>query len=162
MQERRRIETATADDVGEIWTLQRAAYLDEAQAYGDPYLPPLTETAGQITAMLHAGLLLLKAEEKERIVGTVRGRSAGSAFLVNRLAVAPDRRRCGIARALLAELERRALLSHPGTTEFALFTGHTSEGNLRLYRSLGYTEARRERIADHLSLVHLRKPVAEH
>jgi len=40
-----------------------------------------------------------------------------------------------------------------------LFTGHLSEGNLRLYRRLGYAEFRRERVSDHLVLVHLRKPL---
>ena len=40
-----------------------------------------------------------------------------------------------------------------------LFTGHLSEGNLRLYRRLGYAETHRERVADHLTLVHMRKPL---
>ncbi|MBB2746903.1 UNVERIFIED_ORG: hypothetical protein FHR35_006782, partial [Microbispora rosea subsp. rosea] len=36
-------------------------------------------------------------------------------------------------------------------------TGHLSEGNLRLYRRLGYRETQRERVQDHLTLVHLRR-----
>ncbi|MEU0486815.1 hypothetical protein ABZ260_47595, partial [Streptosporangium sp. NPDC006013] len=40
---------------------------------------------------------------------------------------------------------------------FDLFTGHLSEGNLRLYRRHGYRETRRERMSDHLTLVHMRR-----
>ena len=40
---------------------------------------------------------------------------------------------------------------------FDLVVGHQSEANLRLYRRLGYRETRRERVHDHLTLVHLRK-----
>jgi hypothetical protein len=40
-----------------------------------------------------------------------------------------------------------------------LFTGHLGEANLRLYRRLGYRETHRERVADHLMLVHMRKPL---
>jgi hypothetical protein len=39
----------------------------------------------------------------------------------------------------------------------ALFAGHLSDGNLRLYRRLGYTETNRERLAAHLTIVHMRK-----
>jgi len=66
--------------------------------------------------------------------------------------VAPDRQRQGIGSALLTALHE----SVPEAAAFDLFTGHLSEGNLRLYRRLGYRETRRERVADHLTLVHLR------
>ncbi|MFC7328389.1 GNAT family N-acetyltransferase [Marinactinospora rubrisoli] len=150
------IEPATAADIGEIWTLQRAAYVTEAQSYGDPYIAPLTETEDQIRAALTSGLIL-KAVVGHRIVGTVRGRSTGPTFLVNRLAVAPDHRGAGIGRALLLAVEEHARAAHPEVATFALFTGHNSDGNLRLYRGIGYTETSRERVAEHLTLVHLRK-----
>lgn len=38
-----RIVPAGVADAGEILTVQRAAYLTEAQHYADPFLPPLTE-----------------------------------------------------------------------------------------------------------------------
>ncbi|RCV51667.1 GNAT family N-acetyltransferase [Marinitenerispora sediminis] len=154
------IEPATAADVGEIWTLQRAAYVTEAQGYGDPYIAPLTETAAQIRAALGGGPLL-KAVAGRRIVGAVRGRSTGPTFLVNRLAVAPDRQGEGIGRALLLAIEAHARAAYPDLEAFALFTGHSSDGNLRLYRRLGYTETSRERVAEHLTFVHLRKPARE-
>lgn len=154
------IAAAAQADVGEIWTLLRAAFVDEAQAYGDPFIAPLTEAEEQVRAHLAAGQILLKAVSGGRIIGTVRGRSTGPTFLVNRLAVAPDMRRRGIARRLLAEVERHALRAWPGLEAFALFTGDGSGSNLRLYRELGYAETHRERIADHLTMVHLRKSAA--
>lgn len=39
-------------DAGELLTLQRAAYVTEAQAHDDPYLPPLTESLAQVRAAL--------------------------------------------------------------------------------------------------------------
>ena len=71
-----RIEAATANDAGELMTVQRAAFVAEGETYGTFRLPPMTET-----------------------------------------------------RALAGRVSR-----------FELFTGSTSEGTLRLYRSLGYVD----------------------
>ncbi|HYZ54450.1 MAG TPA: hypothetical protein VE733_13250 [Streptosporangiaceae bacterium] len=39
-------------DVGEMPTLQRAAYMTEAQLHNDPMLPPLTQTLDELRAEL--------------------------------------------------------------------------------------------------------------
>jgi len=39
-------------DAGEILTLQRAAFVTEAQLYGDLHLPPLTQTIEDLRAEL--------------------------------------------------------------------------------------------------------------
>ncbi|CAM3984990.1 GNAT family N-acetyltransferase [Nocardiopsis rhodophaea] len=153
-----RISVADEADIGEIWTVQRAAYLDEAQAVGDPYIAPLAETREQIGAYLGEDRILLKAVLGGRIVGTARGRGTGAGFLINRLAVVPDARRRGIGRALLAALEEHALRARPDLESFALVTGRGGAADLRLYRALGYTETGRERLANHITTVHLRKP----
>ena len=44
MDEDVRIERADVADAGEVLTLQRAAYVSEAQLHGDPFLPPLVES----------------------------------------------------------------------------------------------------------------------
>jgi ribosomal protein S18 acetylase RimI-like enzyme len=150
-----RIERAVVEDAGEILTLQRAAYLTEAQLHGDPFLPPLVESLDQVRAMI-AGSLVLKASVGTRIAGAVRGRFNDRTCLVGRLAVAPDLQRRGIGGALLRALEAEAA----GRADACvLFTGHLSETNLRLYRRLGYAETHRERVAGHLMLVHMRKPL---
>ncbi|GAB2817637.1 GNAT family N-acetyltransferase [Actinocorallia aurea] len=148
------IGTAGVADAGEIITLQRAAYVTEAQLYGDPFLPPLVEPYERMVALLDGAAVVLKAVEDGRLVGSVRTAVEGGTCLVGRLVVAPDRQGRGIGSALLraVEDEMRGLAK-----SLVLFTGHLSEQNLRLYRRHGYAEFRRERISDHLVHVHLRK-----
>ncbi|TMR11486.1 GNAT family N-acetyltransferase [Nonomuraea zeae] len=146
------IERAVAADAGEILTLQRAAYVAEAQLYGDPYIPPLIESLEQVRKVI-GNAVVLKSVDLGRIVGAVRGQVAGTTCLVGRLVVAPDRQGQGLGTALLTALHE----SVPEATAFDLFTGHLSEANLRLYRRLGYRETHRERMDDHLTLVHLRR-----
>jgi ribosomal protein S18 acetylase RimI-like enzyme len=148
-----RIERAGEADAGEILTLQRAAYVTEAQLHGDPFLPPLVESLDQMRATI-AGSLVLKAVSGTRIAGSVRGRFNDRTCLVGRLVVAPDLQGRGIGRSLMRALEEEVA---GRADSCVLFTGHLSEANLRLYRRLGYGETHRERVADHLMLVHMRK-----
>lgn len=146
------IERAVAADAGEILTVQRAAYVSEAQLYGDPYIPPLVESLEQVRKIIE-GAVVLKALDAGRIVGAVRGQVAGTTCLVGRLVVVPDCQGRGLGSALLGALHEQV----PEAEVFDLFTGHLSGGNLRLYRRLGYRETHRERMDDHLTLVHLRR-----
>ncbi|WP_405084683.1 GNAT family N-acetyltransferase [Microbispora sp. NBC_01389] len=146
------ITRAVPGDAGEILTLQRAAYVIEAQLYGDPFIAPLVESLDQVRMVIETALVL-KATDGGRVVGAVRGRLSGTTCLVGRLVVAPDRQGQGIGTALLAAIHEAV----PEAAAFDLFTGHLSEGNLRLYRRLGYRETQRERVQDHLMLVHLRR-----
>jgi GNAT superfamily N-acetyltransferase len=152
-----RIEPAAPADAGEIFTVQRAAYVSEAQIYGDPFIAPLVESLEQTAAMVSGDSLVLKACVGTRIVGAVRGRFQERTCVVGRLVVVPDRRRQGIGAALMRALHARAAAR---ADTCLLFTGHLSDGNLRLYRRLGYAEIRRERVADHLTLVHMRRPLS--
>jgi chorismate mutase len=142
---------AAPGSAGEVLTLQRAAYVTEAQLYGDPGIPPLTETLEEVAAAVAAGTVLT-ATVGPRVVGAVRGELAGGVLSVGRLVVAPDRRGRGVGAALLAAVERT-----PGARRAVLFTGARSAGNLRLYRRAGYREERRERVSAGLELVHLAK-----
>lgn len=150
-----RIERAGVADAGEILTLQRAAYVTEAQLHGDPFLPPLVESFEQVRKTI-ADSLVLKAIVGARLAGSVRGRINDRTCLVGRLSVAPDLQHQGIGRALMRALEAEVAGQADACV---LFTGHLSESNLRLYRRLGYGETHRERVADHLMLVHMRKPL---
>jgi GNAT superfamily N-acetyltransferase len=148
------IERAGPRDAGQILTVQRAAYVAEAQLYGDPFIPPLVESLEQIQRVLAGDAVVMKAMAGGRLVGTVRAQFSDQTCLVGRLVVVPDQQGRGLGTQLMnaieAEVGRRA-------AALVLFTGHLSAGNLRLYRRLGYTETHRERIAAHLTLVHMRK-----
>ncbi|RKS09758.1 ribosomal protein S18 acetylase RimI-like enzyme [Nocardiopsis sp. Huas11] len=152
------IHQAVPADAGEILTLQRAAFVDEAQAYGDPFILPLTEGLSGIERLLgREDALVLKAVVGHRIVGAGRASVSGTTGVVGRLAVAPDQRRRGIARALLVGLEEELRRRRPDLGALTLFTGAQSAENQRLYRAQGYAETHRERLADHLVMVHMRK-----
>ena len=141
------------DDAGEILTLQRAAYVTEAQLYDDVRLPALVQTLDDLTAEL-ADSVALKALQDSRIVGAVRARVDGAVMHVGRLTVAPDLQGHGIGTQLLGAIEA---LAPAAVTRFALFTGHLSEANLRLYGRHGYAEVRRAELSPGVTLVHLEK-----
>jgi ribosomal protein S18 acetylase RimI-like enzyme len=139
------IADADPADAGELLTVQRAAYLSEAQLHETFALPPLTETLDEIRAAI-ASVTVLKAVSGTRIVGAVRGRADGDTCHIGRLAVAPDLQGNGIGTALVRAIEAR----FPQVRRFELFTGPRSEANVRLYRRLGYVELPRQGFLIHL------------
>ena len=145
------ISRAVPADAGEIMTVQRAAYVSEAQLYDNPHLSALSEPLDNVRSAIETEVVLV-AREGTRIVGAVRGRVEGPVCHVERLVVAPDMQGRGIGRALLLAVEEAAPVRR-----FRLHTGDRSAANLRLYRKLGYEQFREERVADTLSLIHLEK-----
>jgi GNAT superfamily N-acetyltransferase len=143
------------EDAGEVMTLQRAAFVSEAQIYGDTDMPVFTQTLDEVRAELEENLGCV-ALRGDRIVGAARARSNGSLLLIGRIAIAPDQQGEGIGSMLLAAVEERG--REAGCTEAELFTGSLSEANLRLYEREGYRES--ERIPGEGSdQIFLRKPL---
>jgi ribosomal protein S18 acetylase RimI-like enzyme len=145
------ITRAVPADAGEIMTVQRAAYVSEAQLYDNPHLSALSESLESVLSAIESEVVLV-ARAETRIVGAVRGRVADAVCHVGRLVVAPDMQGRGIGRALLLAMEEATPVRR-----FRLYTGDRSAGNLGLYRKLGYEQFREERVADTLSLIHLEK-----
>jgi ribosomal protein S18 acetylase RimI-like enzyme len=145
---------AVAADAGEILTLQRAAYVTEAQLYDDVRLPALTQSLDELHTELARGLAFKATNRDGRVVGAVRAAMKGSTLHVGRLTVAPDQQGKGIGSALLRHVEQAA---PAGTRKYALFTGHLSRANIRLYERHGYREVRREPLHAGVTLVHLEK-----
>lgn len=150
------LDLATVDpaDAGEILVLQRAAYVTEAQIYGEPYLPPLVQTLEDLRHEL-ATTLALKAVVGHRIVGAIRGRVDGPTCHVGRLTVAPDLQNRGIGSALLRRFEADVAAR---VDRFELFTGSLSLANIRLYERFGYRELRREKMSSSIELLFMDKP----
>jgi GNAT superfamily N-acetyltransferase len=136
---------------GELLTLQRAAYVTEAQLYDDVRLPALVQTLDDLVHELAASTCVA-AVAGTRLVGAVRTRERDGVLHIGRLVVAPDRQGQGIGTRLLLAAEQAT-----GLPRATLFTGARSTANLRLYQRHGYVERSREQVRPGLELVHLVK-----
>lgn len=149
-----RIRPITVDDAGEVLTLQRAAFVQEALIYDAVDMPPLTQTLDEVRAELEDNLGCV-ALDGERMVGCVRARVDGDLLLIGRIAIAPDQQGSGLGTALLSAVEERG--REAGATTAELFTGSLSEANLRLYEREGFEESERVPGDDGTAQVFLRK-----
>jgi len=146
------VDHASIEDAREILDLQKLAYQSEARIYDDYSIPPLTQTLDQMRADFEKQLFL-KITVDGRIVSSVRGYVERRTCYIGRLIVHPDFRNRGIGTRLMKEIEQ----SFPDALRYELFTGHRSEGNLRLYCRLGYTPFAERQVNDRLTLVFLEK-----
>jgi len=147
------VSAADLRDAEQLLDLQRLCYQSEAALYHDRTIPPLAETLTELRASF-ATHRILTARSADGLVGSVRGHLIGDTCHIGRLVVHPTVQRRGYGARLMHEIEA----SFPDAARFALFTGHRSEGNLRLYHRLGYAEFRRDTRSPHLDLVYLEKP----
>ena len=148
------IQPVTDEEAGELLTLRRAAFVSEAQVYGDPNIPPLTQTLDELRADLVAdGVVTLGARAGHRLVGSIRVQLDDKRATLGRLAVAPDLQGQGIGTQLLF-----AVLPYlpEGTEEIWVFTGQDSAHNIALYEKHGY-EHQYDRTAGDLTYAYLRK-----
>jgi len=148
------IRSVTHDEAGELLTLRRAAFVTEAQQYGDPNIPPLTQTLDELRADLDAeGVITLGAWSGHRMIGSIRVLIEGAKATLGRFAVAPDLQGRGVGTRLLM-----AILPYlpDGIEEVWVFTGRDSLQNLALYEKHGY-EFEHDRTAGDLTYSYLRK-----
>jgi ribosomal protein S18 acetylase RimI-like enzyme len=148
------IQPVTDEEAGELLTLRRAAFVSEAQVYGDPNIPPLTQTLDELRADLAAdGVVTLGARAGHRLVGSIRVSLEDQRATLGRLAVAPDLQGQGIGTQLLF-----AVLPYlpEGTQEIWVFTGQDSAHNIALYEKHGY-EHQYDQTAGDLTYAYLRK-----
>lgn len=130
------IEPLKEDEIGELLTLQRAAFLRDAQLYANPFLPSLTQTMEQIQAHLaDPSRTFLVAKRGARLVGSVRAIRKGRCAYISRLMTAPDLQGQGIGGALLSAIEARMSAD---VDTFMLSTGLKSTANIAMYERHGY------------------------
>ena len=146
------IAAADINEAKEILKLQRLCYQSEAAIYDDYSIPPLVQTLESMLADFDTQRILA-AKIGSEIVGSVRACASEAGCRIGRLIVHPRLRRQGLG----SELMRRIEEDFPDVRRYELFTGHRSEGNLRLYDRIGYREFKRERVSPVLVLVYLEK-----
>ena len=125
-------------DAGELYTLQRACWIQELQANPGVPIPALEETYAELQRWITTDTVLV-VRSAGRLVGAVRARlherPDGDVWDIGRLMVAPDLQGRGLGRLLLERIER---LAPESATGFELFTGSGSARNQRMYRKAGY------------------------
>lgn len=148
------IHQAIPADVPDIMSLQRLAYHSEALLYNDLTIPPLTQTIEELNAEFHSSYIL-KAISEKTIIGSVRARTDGETCNIGRLIVHPHHQRRGIGSQLMSRIEEL----FPSVHRFELFTGSRSDGNIRLYRNLGYCPFRTAVLSSIVTLLYMEKTV---
>ncbi|EFF90084.1 MULTISPECIES: GNAT family N-acetyltransferase [Streptomyces] len=131
------ISAATEQDAEQIFRLQYLCFQSEAALYGNYRIAPLVQSLDSVREEVAEDCVFV-ARLGEEVVGSVRGRvTEDGAAAIGRLCVHPRLQGHGIGARLLRAAEK-ALADERGATRFRLHTGHRSEGNLRLYRRVGY------------------------
>ncbi|MER5737577.1 MULTISPECIES: GNAT family N-acetyltransferase [unclassified Streptomyces] len=151
------ISAAAAHDAEQILKLQYLCYQTEAELYGDWSIEPLTQPLDAVRAELAEGHCLV-ARLGDEVVASVRARTDEDGTVhIAKLIVHPRMRRHGIGGRLLDAIERHFAEADTVPKRFQLFTGHRSEGNLRLYRARGYAQVGSREVGPRLTLVTLEK-----
>ncbi|KUM99941.1 acetyltransferase [Streptomyces yokosukanensis] len=150
------ISVATEQDAEQIFRLQYLCFQSEAALYGNYRIDPLVETLDSVREEVASDCVYV-ARLGEEVVGSVRGKvTEDGAAAIGKLCVHPRLQGHGIGARLLRAAEA-ALAKERGATKFRLFTGHRSEGNLRLYRRVGYEAVGRSKGTDGVELIILEK-----
>ncbi len=129
---------ATPADAGELLTLQRACWVQEAVANDVLGVPALHEDLDQVLADLREWTTFV-LRSHGRLVGSVRARLQGTSeepeWFIGRVMVAPDLQGRGLGRWLLERIQEAA----PREARWLhLVTGARSDRNLRMYRRAGF------------------------
>ena len=113
-----RIRPILLTDAGEVFALQRAAFIEEAHLYQTVDTPALTQTLDELKAELapNSGCVALAGS---RMVGSVTARMDGQLLRIGRLAVVPDMQGRGIGTRLLKAVEADPMPWRPSSTRRA-------------------------------------------
>ncbi|MFJ4471278.1 GNAT family N-acetyltransferase [Streptomyces sp. NPDC089424] len=150
------ISEATDQDVEQIFKLQYLCFQSEAALYGNYRIDPLVQTLDSVRQEVAEDCVFV-ARLGDEVIGSVRGAvTDDGAAAIGRLCVHPRLQGHGIGARLLGAAES-ALAEQRGAKKFRLHTGHRSEGNLRLYRKVGYETVGTSQGTDGVPMIVLEK-----
>ncbi|GAA2223342.1 GNAT family N-acetyltransferase [Streptomyces nogalater] len=150
------ISAATGQDAEQIFRLQYLCFQSEAALYGNYRIDPLVQTLDSVRQEVATDCVFV-ARLGEEVIGSVHGKvTEDGAAAITKLCVHPRLQGHGIGARLLRAAEA-ALAERHGATRFRLHTGHRSEGNLRLYRRVGYQTVGRAKGDDGVEMIILEK-----
>jgi ribosomal protein S18 acetylase RimI-like enzyme len=147
-----RIEIALESDLEEILSLQKCAYISEAEIINDFSIQPLTQTIYELIDEFKSSTIL-KAVDSDKIIGSVRAFERDCVCHIGKLIVHPNNQNKGIGKILLNEVEKR----FNSCRKYSLFTSKESTRNLYFYNKAGYRITDEKIFNDKLTLVNLEK-----
>lgn len=133
-------EVLDEDDLGEVLTLQRAAFaLEVVQSY-PAYIQPLAQTLSELREeQSAAGATVLGVRDGHRLIGAIRIIPQGEGrYGLARLSVAPDRTREGLGKALMLAAIGYAKASLTDAKELQFLADGDNEWLIRWYEQLGF------------------------
>ena len=146
------LRRASVEDADRLTALARAAYARHVPIIGRE---PMPMTADWAKLLSEQEIWIVDGLADDAVASLALDVQADHVMIWS-VAVSPDHQRRGLGRRLMAFAETRAReLQRP---ELRLFTNARMEGNVALYRRLGYTETRRDELPDRV-LVHMSKAV---
>lgn len=146
------IEKVLVSDLEEILSLQKIAYISEAEICNDFSIPPLLQTFEEINEE-YKSKLFLKVVATDKIVGSVRAYEKEGTCHIGKLIVHPGYRNNGIGTALMNEIENIFGMCK----RYELFTGKESTKNIYLYTKVGYKIYSEEKVSENLTFVYMEK-----
>ncbi len=150
------ISAAAEQDAEQIFRLQYLCFQSEAALYGNYRIDPLVQALDSVREEVAADCVFV-ARLGDEVVGSVHGRlTEDGAAAIGKLCVHPRLQGHGIGARLLKAAEA-ALSDERGATTFRLHTGHRSEGNLGLYRKVGYQTVGTSKGTDGVPMIVLEK-----
>ena len=146
------IEKAGPLDAEEILSLQKLAYLSEAEIYNNYDIAPLKQTLKELINEI-SNKYVLKALIDENIIGSIRGYYENDTCYIEKLMVHPHYQNTGIGKKLMIAIENHFNYAK----RYELFTGYKSEKNIYLYTKMNYKIYDTKDITENLKLVYLEK-----
>jgi chorismate mutase-like protein len=150
------ISKASADDARSILSLQKRAFIQEAELINNYSIMPLVQSIDMMMMDFNR-FTIFKAEYDSRIIGSARVEIVNSTCYIGRVIVEPLYQKHGVGRLLMHAIESQFHDIHV----FKLFTGESSVGNIEFYSKLGYSIFDRYTDSDGVNLVKMRKSLLQ-
>ncbi|RAX57314.1 GMP synthase (glutamine-hydrolyzing) [Helicobacter monodelphidis] len=149
------ITKASEADLEEILNLQHTAFIPEAERVGRLDIEPLTQDLASIKEEFQTHIFI-KCVHNDAIVGSVRGCVRDETAHIGKLFVAPQYAGNGLAKAMIAELERCL-----PAKRYEIFTSAKSVENIKRYEKLGYKQYAKKLVENDIEMVFLEKFVSQ-
>jgi chorismate mutase/GNAT superfamily N-acetyltransferase len=147
------VKQATLEDARTILGVQKRAFIQEAEKYGNNYnIAPIIESLEEMQEDFKKHIFV-KAIKDDLLIGSARARMDGSICYIGRVVVEPIYQRRGYGKLLMTAIEELFSTAN----EYELFTGAESIENVGFYEKLGYSKEDVFAGSDKIKLVRMRK-----